>query len=115
MATQVKFATPNSDFCVIDNSSAPTFPSLNAGAHIGYDTTAPGATSQGSNPVADTGTVLLDSVNDTVYADPQVSTLKGNPVAGTQPTYAKVSTILNDVGQGLRLLWKNPAIVFFGF
>src|SRR5436309_1860007 len=101
MATQVKFATPNSDFCVIDNSSAPSFPSLSAGTHIGYDTTSPGATSQGGNPFADTGTVLLDSVNDTFLADPSVSTLKGNPVAGTQPVYAKVSTILNDVDQGL--------------
>ncbi len=109
MATQVKFATPNSDFCVIDNSAAPATSILNAGAPIGYDTTAPGATSQGSNPVADTGSVLLDSVNDTFYADPQVSTVVGNPVSGTQPTYAKVSTILNDAGRGLRILFKSPA------
>ena len=114
MATQVKTGLPSGEFLVLDNSVAPAFPSLNAGAHIGYDTTAPGATSQGSNPFADTGSVLLDSVNDTVYADPSCATVKGNPVSNTQPTFATVSTILNDAGRGLRLLFKNPAVIFFG-
>ena len=109
MATQVKFTTPNSDFCVVDNSAAPSFPSLSASTHLGYDTTAPGATSQGSNPIADTGSVLIDaSGNDTVYANPKVSTLKGNPVSAVQPTYATVSTILNSQAS-TRLLFKNPA------
>ena len=109
MATQMKSGLPSGEFSVIDNSAAPTFPTLSAGTSLGYDTTAPGATSQGSNPFADTGTVLLDSVNDTFYADPQVSTVVGNPVSGTQPTYAKVSTVINDGGRGLRILFKSPA------
>ena len=115
MATQVKFVTPNSDFCVIDNSAAPSFPTLAVGTHLGYDTTAPGASSQGLNPIADTGSVLLDSVNDTVYADPSCATVKGNPVSNTQPTFATVSTVLNNAATGIRILWKNPAIIFFGF
>lgn len=92
----------------IDNSAAPTFPTLNAGAHVGYDTSAPGAVNQGLNKFGDTGSVLLDSVNDTVFADPQVGTLAGNPVAGTQPTYKTVTTVLNSPAS-TRLLWKNPA------
>jgi hypothetical protein len=106
--TQVKFNTPNTDFCVIDNAAAPAFPSPNAGALQGYDTTT-GAVAQGLNSFADTGTVLLDSVNDTVYADPSCATFKGNPVSAVPPTFATVSTVLNDNRQGLRLLWKNPA------
>jgi len=110
MATQVNYTTPNNDFSVIDNGAAPAFPSPNAGALQGYDTIAlPGATSQGLNQFADTGTVLLDSVNDTVYPDPQVATVKGNPVSATPPTFATVSTVLNDSRQGIRVLFKNPA------
>ena len=105
--TQIKFATPSGDWCAIDNGAAPAFPTLNAGAGIGYDTTT-GAVAQGLNSFADTGTVLLDSVNDTVYADPQVATVKGNPVSNTPPTYQTVSTILN-TPISTRLLWKNPA------
>jgi hypothetical protein len=109
MATQLIVNDPNNDMLVIDNAAAPTFPTLNAGAEIGYDTTAPGTQTQGLNPYGDTGTVLLDSVNDTFYADPSCATFAGNPVAMTAPTFAKVTTVLNTVA-GQRLLWKNPAV-----
>ena len=94
----------------IDNSAAPTFPTLSAGASLGYDTTAPGATAQGSNPTADTGSTPLDiNGNDTVYANPRVSTLKGNPVAATQPTFATVTKVVNDYNRGICVAFKNPA------
>lgn len=109
MATQVKFATPNSDFCVIDNSAAPTFPTLSAGTSLGYDTTAPGATAQGTNPFGDTGSVLIDaSGNDTVFADPQCATVKGNPVSNTPPTFATVTKVLTNPASAT-INWKNPA------
>ena len=92
----------------IDNSSAPSFPSLSAGTNLGYDTTAPGSVNQGVNKFGDTGSVLLDSVNDTVFADPQVATFAGNPVSKTAPTYKTVTTVLNSP-LSTRLLWKNPA------
>src|SRR6266436_2957784 len=107
MATQVKYNLPNNDFSVIDNAATPVVITANGspqvsngqtginkdGATLGFDTIAPpGATSQGLNPFGDTGTVLLDSVNDTFYADPQIDTVKGNPVSNIQPIYATVST-----------------------
>lgn len=107
-ATQVKFTTPSNDWCAIDNSAAPTFPTLSAGTSLGYDTTAPGAVSQASNPIADTGSTTLDTVNDTVYADPGVATVKGNPVQNIPSTYATVTTVLNSQ-LSTRLLFKNPA------
>jgi hypothetical protein len=111
---QIIFGTPNNDFSVLDNSPSPTFPTLSAGTHIGYDTVAvgrvpSGAIAQASNPIADTGSTTLDTVNDTVWADPGCATFKGNPVQGTLPTFTTVSTILNDARMGLRLLWKNPS------
>lgn len=106
---QVKFTTPNNDFCVVDNAAAPTFPSPNAGALQGYDTTT-GAVAQGLNSFGDTGTVLLDiSGNDTVYADPQCATFAGNPVAMTAPTFKVVTKVIQDSRQGLNISWKNPA------
>ena len=94
----------------VDNSAAPTYPTLNAGAQLGYDTTVPGATSQASNGIADTGSTTLDiNGNDTVYADPSVATLAGNPVAGKQPTYATVTKVINDNARGICVAWKNPA------
>lgn len=109
MATQVKYTTPNNDWCQIDNSAAPVFPTLSAATSIGYDTTAPGATSQGSNPTADTGSVLIDaSGNDTVYADPTVATVKGNPVQNTQPSFATVTKVLTNP-LSATINWKNPA------
>jgi hypothetical protein len=109
MSQQIKFVTPNNDWAAIDNSAAPTFPTFNAGTSLGYDTTAPGATAQGLNTFGDTGTVLLDSVNDTVYANPRVSTLAGNPVAGTAPTFKTVTTVINNGTTGIRILLKNAA------
>lgn len=110
MATQIKFNTPNTDFAVVDNGSPFTFPTLSAGTHIGYDTVPPpGETAQATNPYGDTGSTTLDSVNDTVYADPSCATFAGNPVAGTLPTFKVVTVVLNDSRQGLRLLFKSPA------
>jgi hypothetical protein len=40
---------PANGYVVIDDSAAPTFPTLNAGTHIGYDTTIPGAVGQSQN------------------------------------------------------------------
>lgn len=108
MATQMKSGLPSGEFSIIDNSAAPTFPTLNAATSIGYDTTAPGATAQATNPFADTGSTTLDTVNDTVYADPTVATVRGNPVQNTQPIFATVSTVLNSP-LTTRLLFKNPA------
>ncbi len=108
--TQVKFTLPNGDWCAVDNSAAPSATTnFNAGTLQGYDTTAPGATSQATNPFGDTGSVLIDDAgNDTVYACPQVGTLAGNPVAGTQPTYKVVTKVLsNPLSATIR--WKNPA------
>ena len=109
MATQAKSGLPGGEFSVIDNGAAPSFPTLNAGTSIGYDTIATGTQSQGTNPIADTGTVLIDaSGNDTVYPDPQVATLKGNPVSGVQPTYATVTKVLTNP-LSATVNWKNPA------
>ena len=127
---QVKFTLPSGEWIAIDNG-APGVTSTNGAPYTagsggpptgggsgnwsgsgavsgGFDLTANGATAQGTNPFADTGSVLLDSVNDTVYVDPMVATVKGNPVSNTQPSYATVTTVLNSA-QSTRLLWKNPA------
>jgi len=108
MATQIIVTDPNNDMFVIDNSAAPVFPTPNANTLLGYDTTVPGASAQATNPYANTGSTTLDSVNDTFYPNPHVATVSGNPVQNAQPTYAKVSTILNSLFT-TRLLWKNPA------
>lgn len=105
---QVIFNTPNNDFNVIDSPAAPTFVTPSAGTHIGYDTKS-GAVAQGLNSFGDTGTVLLDSVNDTVYADPFCATFKGNPVSQIAPTFTTVATVINNATTGIRILWKNPA------
>lgn len=47
--TQMPNGTPDGGYCVIDNSAAPTFVTFDAGTHIGYDTTSPGAIDQGVN------------------------------------------------------------------
>jgi hypothetical protein len=113
-ATQVKFNTPNTDFAVVDNGTPFSFPTLSAGTHIGYGTIPPpGQTTQASNPFSDTGSTTLDTVNDQSYQDPSIGTYVGNPVSGVVPVTKTVSTILNDGRQALRLLFKNPAIIFF--
>jgi hypothetical protein len=109
MAKQIIFIDPNNDWCAVDNSSAPTFPTINANTHLGYDSTVPGATSQASNPFAGTGSTTLDTVNDVVTPDPSVATVAGNPVQNSQPTYKTVSTVINNAVTGLRLLFKNPS------
>lgn len=107
--TQVKFGLPNGDWCAVDNSAAPSVTTgFNAGAIQGYDTTAPGAVAQSTNPFGDTGSVLLDSVNDTVFADPQIGTVAGNPVAGTAPIFKVVTKVLTNP-LSATILWKNPA------
>jgi hypothetical protein len=112
MAKQIIFATPSADWCAVDNSNAPTFPTLSNSTNLGYDTTAPGATSQANNGIADTGSTALDiNGNDTVYADPSVATVKGNPVQNTQPTYATVTKVINSALTGICVAWKNPALI----
>lgn len=115
--TQVIFNTPSNDMCVIDNSAASTTTTMagpNNQSPIGFDTPAgnsivpAGAVAQGLNKFGDTGTTTLDSVNDTVYAEPSCATFPGNPVSLTAPSFKTVTTVLNTVS-GQRLLWKNPA------
>lgn len=128
MATQVKTGLPSGEFFVIDNSAAgaasttvtvygagtggpPTgggAGNLTGSGVPNFDNTAPGATSQSTNPFADTGSVLIDaSGNDTVYADPTCATLVGNPVSGKQPTYATVTKVLTNPASAT-INWKNP-------
>lgn len=117
MASQVKFNLPSNGFCVIDNSAAGVTVTANGtpvnsnnwAGQAGFDITVPGATSQGLNPFGDTGTVLLDSVNDVVIPIPKISTVVGNPVSNTQPTFATVATVINSALTGIRILYKNPA------
>jgi hypothetical protein len=106
---QIIYTTPNNDWNQIDNSAAPTFPTISAGTSLGYDTGLTGANSQGSNLTADTGTTTLDAANDQVYADPSCSTFAGNPVSQTAPTYKTVTTALQDSTKGIFIKWKNPA------
>lgn len=53
--TQVFTSNVGYEYSVIDNGAAPSFPTLSAGTHIGYDTTVSlfpfegGANSQGTN------------------------------------------------------------------
>lgn len=109
MAKQIFFGTPGNEWCSVDNSSSPSFPTFNSGTSLGYDTTAPGATAQGTNPFGDTGSVLIDaSGNDTVFADPQCATVKGNPVSNTPPTFATVTKVLTNPASAT-INWKNPA------
>ena len=114
--TQVKFSLPENSFNVIDNSAAQTASTLAGPTNlspIGFDTVNPptfptGAQAQGLNSFGDTGTTTLDTVNDTVFADPSCATFPGNPVLLTAPSFKTVTTVLNTVS-GQRLLWKNPA------
>ena len=130
-AQQVKFTLPDNGFIVIDNGT-PGVTSTNGAAYSpgsggpptgggsgnwtgpgatsgGFDLTSGGTQSQGTNPFADTGSVLVDaSGNDTVYADPAVATVKGNPVSNVQPTYATVTKVLTSP-LSATILWKNPA------
>jgi len=120
---QVKFTLPSGEWVAIDNGAAGVVSTNNVvGANGGsgnwtgngatsggFDLTANGAVAQSTNPFGDTGTVLIDdSGNDTVYPDPQVGTVKGNPVSGVQPTYATVTKVLtNPLSATIR--YKNPA------
>lgn len=121
MATQAKSGLPGGEFSVIDNGAAGVISTNNVvGANGGsgnwsgpgatsggFDLTS-GAASQATNPFGDTGSTTLDTVNDTVFADPTVATVKGNPTQNTPPTYATVTTVLNSPFS-TRLLFKNPA------
>jgi hypothetical protein len=109
MSQQIKFTTPNNDWAAIDNSAAPSPTTLNAGTLQGYDTTAPGATSRSTNPFADTGSVLLDSVNDTAPNTFKMATVVGNPVSNISPTGKVLTVVINNATTGIRILTKNPA------
>jgi len=115
---QIIFGTASNDWCAIDNSAASSTTVLNAGAPLGFDTPSiahvpAGAIAQGSNSFGGTGTTTLDPNTDTVYADPSCATVAGNPVSGTLPSFKTVTSVLNNSIQGIRLLWKNPAVVIF--
>jgi hypothetical protein len=119
---QIKTGLPSGEFVIIDNGAAGVVSTNNvvgagggsgnwtgAGAVSGgFDLAANAAVAQATNPFGDTGSTTLDTVNDTVWADPQVGTYKGNPVSAVAPVYATVSTVLNSP-LTTRLLWKNPA------
>jgi hypothetical protein len=123
---QVKSGLPSGEYSVIDNAAAPVTitPNLVSNvqvsngqtglnsdkATLGFDTiAAPGAVGQGLNSFGDTGTVLLDSVNDVAVFDPTAIGLTGNPVSLTVPTPKVLTTVLNDSRQAVRVLFKNPA------
>lgn len=130
-AKQVTTGLPSGEFFVIDNGT-PGVTSTNGAAYSpgsggpptgggsgnwtgpgavsgGFGLTSGGTQSQGTNPFADTGNVLIDaSGNDTVYADPMNATVKGNPVSLTPPTYATVTKVLTNP-QSATINWKNPA------
>ena len=105
---KVSNGTPDGSYCVIDNSAAPATSVLNAGAPIGYDTTAPGAIAQGTNTFPN-GSVLLDSVNDTVPQTFDMATVVGNPVSNIAPAGKVLTTVINNATTGIRILLKNPA------
>lgn len=121
---QVKTNLPDGSFVVVDNGM-PGVTSTNnvAGAGGGsgnytgpgaangggFDLCANGSNSQGINVFGDTGSVLLDSANDSVWPDPQCATFAGNPVSLTAPSFKTVSTIINDARTGIRILFKSPA------
>ncbi len=105
---QIKTGLPSGEFVVIDNATAPTFPSLSAGTHLGYDTTT-GANSQGLNNFGDTGTVLLDAVNDTASVNFKDATFNGNPVSAKAFSYTTLTKVLQDSRQGINILFKSPA------
>lgn len=113
---QVKFTLPDNSWVAIDNSAASPTTTLNTDkALLGFDTPAvaapflTGAVAQGLNSFGDTGTVLLDSVNDIPVVDFSDSTVKGNPVLNTGFPKTVLTTVLNDNRQGIRILFKNPA------
>jgi hypothetical protein len=117
-AQQVKFSLPENSFNVIDNSAASTQTTLsgpNNSSPIGFDSPAgnsivpAGATSQGQNLFANTGTTTLDVNNDSVWADPQVATVVGNPVSAIFPTYKTVSVAVQNSTMGIFVKYKNPA------
>lgn len=62
--TQAFNGTPDNGYSIVDNVAAPTFPTLNAGTHIGYDTVyrVP-AQRQGTNQVAGANGTIPDFVN----------------------------------------------------
>lgn len=122
MATQIKWG-PSGEFCVVDDGSSPSFPTLDiTNEQIGYDNKVPQASTYGSlnggtatqaaNPYGDTGSTTLDTVNDTVYADPSCATFVGNGGKGvllnTAPTFATVTKVLTNP-LSATILWKNPA------
>jgi hypothetical protein len=121
---QMTTGLPGGEFSIIDNGAAGVVSTNNTSgpnggsgnwtgtgaASGGFDLAANGALAQATNPFGDVGSTTMDTVNDTVYADPGVATVKGNPVSATQPTYATVSTVLNS-SLSTRLLFKNPAII----
>ena len=110
---QIIFVTPSADWDAVDNAASPSFPTLSTGTHLGYDTKT-GAVDQGINLFGSTGTTTLDtSGNDQSTPDPQIATFPGNPVAATPPTYKTVTTVINNALTGVRVLWKNPAVVIF--
>lgn len=87
MATQV-FSVPPYAYVVIDNASSPTFPTLSAGSHIGYDT---------QSAVPDIGTALSQGTN---------SVTGGN---GTIPDAVKNATSIATGLVLVNLKYKNPA------
>lgn len=63
-------------YCVVDNTAAPTFPTLNAGTHIGYDTicsevgenSVGGNVSQGANLPTGVNGTIPDFVNTQTFS-----------------------------------------------
>lgn len=77
MASQIFLGTPGREYIVLDNVSAPSFPTLSANTHIGYDTVSGGTASQGTNPI---GRETNGSTPD--FCDDQTSILN-SPLSAT--------------------------------
>lgn len=76
MATQIKWGVNATEYCVIDDGTPFTFPTFNAGTHIGYDTLNNGTLTQGTNPYTN-GTIpaFLASGATTVLNSPSTTRL----------------------------------------
>lgn len=78
-------------YCVIDNSSAPTFPTLNAGTHIGYDTIIDQGINSGQGGNLSQGQNLPSGAN------------------GTIPDFVNLQTFSAVLGYAKMVGFKNPA------
>jgi hypothetical protein len=119
---QVKTGLPSGEFVVIDNGAAgvtSTNGVVTPGVGGSGNWTGPGAVSGGFdltsgaidqciNAFGNTGSVLLDPVNDQIIPIPKIATFPGNPVSLTAPTFATLTKVLTNP-LSATIVFKNPA------